>query len=105
MQLGDLAVGRGHETIGSKSPIEEGYVHGLGHGVGLEIHEDFGFPSGADRGDVMLPGAVFTVEPGLYYPSQGYGVRLEDTIYCTPDGEFENLTPFPKQLVIPIARS
>lgn len=96
---------RGHETIGSKSPIEEGYVHGLGHGVGLEIHEDFGFPSGADRGDVMLPGAVFTVEPGLYYPSQGYGVRLEDTIYCTPDGEFENLTPFPKQLVIPIARS
>ena len=50
----------------------------------------------------MTPGAVFSVEPGLYYPSKGYGVRIEDTIYCTPDGEFENLTPFPKQLVIPI---
>lgn len=93
---------RGHDTIGRTSPIEEGYIHGLGHGLGLEIHEDFGFPSGADRGDVIVPGAVFTVEPGLYYPSKGYGVRIEDTIYCTPTGEFESLTPFPRQLVIPI---
>jgi Xaa-Pro aminopeptidase len=93
---------RGHETIGSKWPIEEGYVHGLGHGLGLDIHEDFGFPAGEDRGEVMVPGAVFSVEPGLYYPSKGYGVRIEDTIYCTPDGQFENLTPFPKNLVIPI---
>ena len=93
---------RGHDTIGRTSPIEEGYTHGLGHGLGLEVHEDFGFPSGADRGDVIVPGAVFTVEPGLYYPSKGYGARIEDTIYCTPDGEFESLTPFPKQLVIPI---
>lgn len=93
---------RGHPTIGSTFPIEEGYIHGLGHGLGLEIHEDFGFPSQQDRGDVIVPGAVFSVEPGLYYPSKGYGVRLEDTLYCAPDGEFENLTPFPKQLVIPI---
>jgi Xaa-Pro aminopeptidase len=93
---------RGHATIGSTSPIEEGYVHGLGHGLGLEVHEDFGFPSGADRGEVIVPGAVFTIEPGLYYPSRGYGVRIEDTIYCTPDGQFESLSPFPKDLVIPI---
>jgi Xaa-Pro aminopeptidase len=91
---------RGHATIGSTSPIEEGYIHGLGHGLGLEIHEDFGFPAQQDRGDVLVPGAVFTIEPGLYYPSKGYGVRIEDTIYCTPEGEFENLTPFPKDLVI-----
>jgi Xaa-Pro aminopeptidase len=95
---------RGHETIGSKTPIEEGYVHGLGHGLGLEIHEDFGFPSGEDRGEVIMPGAVFTVEPGLYYPSKGRGARIEDTIYCAPDGQFENLTPFPKELVIPIGQ-
>lgn len=95
---------RGHATIGSTSPIEEGYVHGLGHGLGLEIHEDFGFPSGEDRGETIAPGTVFTVEPGLYYPSKGYGARIEDTIYCTPDGQFENLTPFPKDLVIPIER-
>jgi Xaa-Pro aminopeptidase len=93
---------RGHATIGSTFPIEEGFIHGLGHGLGLEIHEDFGFPSQQDRGDVIVPGAVFTVEPGLYYPSKGYGVRIEDTFYCTPNGEFENLTPFPKELVIPI---
>jgi Xaa-Pro aminopeptidase len=91
---------RGHETIGSKYPIEEGYVHSLGHGLGLEVHEDFGFPSLADRGDVLVPGAVFSVEPGLYYPSKGYGVRIEDTYWCRPDGTFESLTDFPKDLVL-----
>jgi Xaa-Pro aminopeptidase len=94
---------RGHETIGSKYPIEEGYIHSLGHGLGLEIHEDFSFPSMRDRGDILMPGSVFSVEPGLYYPDRGYGVRLEDTIYCTPEGTFESLTPFPFDLVIPIA--
>ena len=96
---------RGHETIGSTYPIEEGYIHSLGHGIGLEIHEDFGFPSLKDRGDVLVPGAVFTIEPGLYYPSKGYGVRIEDTYYCAPDGTFESLTPFPKDLVIPLDSS
>jgi Xaa-Pro aminopeptidase len=43
---------------------------------------------------------VFSVEPGLYYPSKGYGVRVEDTYWCTPDGRFESLTDFPKELVI-----
>ena len=49
-----------------------------------------------------MPGSVFTIEPGLYYPSRGYGVRIEDTFYCTADGQFESLTPFPKDLVIPL---
>jgi Xaa-Pro aminopeptidase len=93
---------RGHETIGSKHPLEEGYIHSLGHGVGLEIHEDFSFSALKGRDDVIVPGSVFTIEPGLYYPSKGYGVRIEDTYYCTPDGEFESLTPFPQDLVIPI---
>jgi Xaa-Pro aminopeptidase len=92
----------GHETIGSKYPIEEGYIHSLGHGLGLEVHEDFSFPSLKDRGDILVPGAVFSIEPGLYYPSRGFGVRIEDTIYCTPDGRFESLTPFPYDLVIPV---
>lgn len=91
---------RGHETISTKYPIEEGYIHSLGHGIGLEVHEDFAFPSLKDRGDVMVPGAVFTIEPGLYYPSKGLGVRIEDTYYCAPEGTFESLTPFPKDLVI-----
>jgi Xaa-Pro aminopeptidase len=93
---------RGHPTIASVYPLDEGYLHGLGHGVGLEVHEDFGFPAFQDRGDVLAPGAVFTIEPGLYYPGRDLGVRIEDTIYCRPDGTFESLTPFPKELVIPL---
>jgi Xaa-Pro aminopeptidase len=93
---------RGHPTIGSTYPIEEGYIHSLGHGLGLEVHEDLKFPALQDRGDTLVPGAVFTIEPGVYYPSKGYGVRIEDTYYCTPDGQFESLTPFPRDLVIPI---
>ena len=93
---------KGHTTIGSTYPIEEGYIHSLGHGLGLEVHEDFGFPSLQDRGDRLVTGAVFSIEPGLYYPDRGYGVRIEDTVYSTPDGRFESLTPFPYDLVIPV---
>ena len=74
-------------------------IHGISHGLGLAVHDPAQFSTG-DR--VYKPGDVFTIEPGLYYPSKGYGVRIEDTYYCTPDGEFESLTPFPKQLVIPL---
>ncbi len=98
----DYFAARGHQTIATTYPIEEGYIHSLGHGLGLEVHEDFGFPSFADRGDTLVPGAVFSVEPGLYYPNQGYGVRIEDTYWCRPDGEFESLTDFSKDLVLPL---
>lgn len=94
---------RGHQTIGSVYPLEEGYIHELGHGIGLEVHEQFLFSAQPGRNDVITPGAVFTLEPGLYYAEKGYGVRLEDVYYCTPDGDFECLTPFPKELVIPVA--
>jgi Xaa-Pro aminopeptidase len=95
---------RGHETTATKYPIEEGYIHSLGHGVGLEVHEDPRFPALQDRGDTLRPGMVFTVEPGLYYPSRGLGVRIEDTFYLAEDGTFESLTPFPKDLVIALDR-
>jgi Xaa-Pro aminopeptidase len=91
---------RGHDTIGKTYPITEGYIHSLGHGIGLEVHEDLAFPALRDRGDILVPGAVFTIEPGLYYPSKGMGVRIEDSYYANPDGSFESLTPFPKELVI-----
>ena len=65
------------------------YPHGLGHGVGLEVHE---FPrasyKGADKEVKLEPGMVFTVEPGIYLPGE-FGVRYEDTIVITKDG-FEN---------------
>lgn len=93
---------RGYPTIGSTYPLEEGYTHDLGHGIGLEVHEQFLFSAQPGRNDVIAPGAVFTLEPGLYYAEKGYGVRLEDVYYCTSDGDFECLTPFPKELVIPV---
>jgi Xaa-Pro aminopeptidase len=93
---------RGHKTTDDEWPLEEGYVHGLGHGIGLDVHEPLLFSTLSDRGDVIKPGAVFTIEPGVYYPSREIGVRIEDTIACEPDGTFRSLTPFPYDLVIPI---
>ncbi|HEY1012752.1 MAG TPA: Xaa-Pro peptidase family protein [Herpetosiphonaceae bacterium] len=93
---------RGHPTIGSAYPLDEGYTHDLGHGIGLEVHEPLLFSAQPSNRDLVLPGAAFTLEPGLYYASKGYGVRLEDVYCCTAEGGFECLTPFPKELIIPI---
>jgi Xaa-Pro aminopeptidase len=73
-----------------------GYVHGLGHGVGYELHEDPSFRKEAGREGVLAEGDVFTLEPGLYdpVPDGGYGVRLEDLVVLGPAG-LENLTPLP----------
>jgi len=93
---------RGHKTIDKHWPLEEGYYHGLGHGLGLEVHEPLAFSSFVDRGDKLEPGSVFTIEPGLYYPDRGMGVRIEDTVVVMPDGSIKSLTPFPYDLVIPL---
>jgi Xaa-Pro aminopeptidase len=94
--------GQGHPTIGSDPKTESGYVHGLSHGIGLAIHEE-PFSSDTPNNTVSLrPGHVFSCEPGLYYPDQGFGVRIEDVIAIDPDGVVHNLTAFPKELVIPV---
>jgi len=95
----DLFERYGHKTIRSDPSTETGYVHSLGHGLGLQIHARPRFSSIST--DVIQPGQVFTVEPGLYYPDQGYGVRIEDTVYVDEKGTIHSLTPFPKDLVIP----
>lgn len=81
---------KGYRT-GEKDGRMEGFFHGTGHGVGLEIHES---PRVGRSGEVLSPGHVITVEPGLYYPGTG-GVRIEDMLYITDTGA-ENLTTFPK---------
>jgi len=52
----------------------------------------------------LVPGVVFTLEPGLYYASKGYGVRLEDVYALHAGGRFRMPAPFPKELLIPIER-
>ncbi len=93
---------RGHPTIASDTKTEAGYVHSLGHGLGLAVHEEPFFGDIPSNTDVLEPGHVFTCEPGLYYPDRGFGVRIEDVIWIDPDGAVHNLTDFSKELVIAV---
>ena len=74
----------------------DSFVHGTGHGVGLEIHEAPRVAASAR--DTLETGSVVTVEPGVYLPGVG-GVRIEDTVVVTPDGA-DPLTEFPKELML-----
>ena len=94
----DYFESKGHATVRQNPSIEEGYVHGLGHGLGLDVHEKPRMGGPKNNTDILEPGTVVTVEPGLYYPSRGYGVRLEDVAYVRPDGTIENLTDFPLEM-------
>lgn len=75
---------RGHATLRSSPKTMNGYVHSLGHGVGLDIHEKPSFSLLQE--DLIEEGDVITIEPGLYYPERGLGVRIEDTFVVTATG-------------------
>jgi Xaa-Pro aminopeptidase len=83
------------ETAGYRTGLVngrmQGYFHGTGHGVGLDIHEH---PRISRHGSILQEGEVVTVEPGLYYPGLG-AVRIEDMVLVTRDG-CRNLTNYPK---------
>ena len=67
-------------------PLGQYLIHGIGHYVGLEVH---------DVGDASAPiprGAVFTVEPGIYIPEEKIGIRIEDIVWVDPSGELVDLT-------------
>ena len=97
----DLFRQRGHATILDDPLTQSGYVHGLGHGVGLRVHER---PFSRTHGsDLLEPGVVFTIEPGLYYPDRAMGVRLEDTYWLPPDGGgAQLLVEYPLDFVLPM---
>ncbi|MBA2742393.1 MAG: aminopeptidase P family protein [Actinobacteria bacterium] len=87
---------RGFPTLLTKQEgevLQDGFYHGLGHGVGLEVHES---PALGVIGEELVPGDVITIEPGLY--RQGFGgVRVEDLLLVTEDGH-ELLTDCPYEL-------
>jgi len=88
----------GYPTPVTDKGTERGYVHGLGHGIGFEVHEwpSFREHAGEEEG-MLLIGDLFTLEPGLYEPETGFAVRLEDLHLLGPDGP-EVLTPLPYEL-------
>jgi len=66
-------------------PCNRYYIHGMGHWIGMDVHDvgTYNIP--------LQPGMVFTIEPGIYIPEEGFGVRIEDDILVTATG-YENLS-------------
>jgi Xaa-Pro aminopeptidase len=92
----DVFERHGYPTLRTKDDgavLEDGFFHSLGHGVGLEVHEE---PALGRAGDDLVAGDVVTVEPGLYRRGFG-GFRLEDLVLVTAEGA-ENLTQYPYDL-------
>jgi Xaa-Pro aminopeptidase len=77
---------RGYATLRTDPTTLEGYVHSLGHGVGLDIHEKPSFGISPTNLDRIEEGDIVTIEPGLYFPDREIGVRIEDTFVVERDG-------------------
>ncbi len=97
----DYFEANGHPTRRSHPGSSIGYSHSLGHGVGLNIHER---PSISHREtkDIFEKGNFITIEPGLYYPDKGIGMRIEDSFIIDESGALVSITPFHKELVLPL---
>jgi Xaa-Pro aminopeptidase len=78
-------VDRAARAVLEKAGYPDGYPYGVGHGLGLDVHDALPFDG------ILQPGMVVTIEPGLYFPDRGIGIRIEDDILVTETG-YENLT-------------
>ena len=95
----------GHNTpMNTEGVLTEGYVHSLGHGLGLNIHERPGSRHTVSDDNRLKAGVVVTIEPGLYYPEKGMGFRIEDSYWMRPDGTFELLAEYPYDFVLPMKK-
>ncbi len=102
----ELFEANGFPTLRQDPTTTRGYVHSLGHGFGLAVHEA---PSMSLRGwraeEVLQPGTVFCAEPGLYDPDDprgGWGVRVEDDYWFDAQGQLHRLTTLSRELVVPL---
>lgn len=95
---------RNHPTLNTDPRTTDGYVHSVGHGLGLDVHEAPWMSARSLPEDVLQANMVFTIEPGLYYPKRSIGVRIEDTLWLRPDGQAEVLAEYPYDLVLPMRR-
>ena len=89
----------GYETPHTHPGTQVGFCHTLGHGLGLEVHEEPFTRATAPK--VLEPGMVITIEPGVYYPAAKQATRIED-VAVVRDGYLENLTSFPMELEVPL---
>ncbi len=96
----DFFEGAGYPTPRSEPGSEVGYVHSLGHGLGMAIHERPSLSHTSD--DCLQVGNVISIEPGLYYPERGFGLRLEDTLTIDESGALVPLTDFHKRVLLPL---
>jgi Xaa-Pro aminopeptidase len=67
-------------------PLGKYFIHGIGHSVGINVHDPY------DYSQPIKKGMVFTIEPGIYIPEEKIGVRIEDVFYADPDGKLVDLT-------------
>jgi len=87
----DFFEARGYATTRSDPHTLQGYIHSLGHGVGLDIHEKPFFGLAPSNRDLIEVGDIVTIEPGLYFPDREIGVRIEDTFVVGGDGRVRSL--------------
>ncbi|MBN2556557.1 MAG: aminopeptidase P family protein [Anaerolineales bacterium] len=98
----ELFEAKGHPSILNTPKTQEGYVHSLAHGLGLAVHEGPHFQYAESNTDLLLTGSVVTIEPGLYYPERGMGVRIENPVWVRPDGKMETVVDYPLDFVLPM---
>jgi Xaa-Pro aminopeptidase len=101
----DMFETKGYATINKDRTLQSGYIHSLGHGIGLRVHEAPWCQDIGPESDILSPGMAFTNEPGLYYAEKEMGARVEDSYFINADNSIEKLTKVPYDFVIPVKKA